>query len=345
MTANKISVIVPIYNADKYLKKCLDSIVNQSYRNLEIILVNDGSTDSSSKIMEIYAAKDKRILTIHKENGGIGSAYRVAFGKVTGDYIAFVDSDDYIDLDTYKELIEIAKNKDPDIIHFGRVLLNDRDQIIQIHKTINETIEGTDYILKKHFTFLRDPSLASRLFNKYLFVNVNIFDQNIGIDEMLIVQLLSKCKKSVYVKNIYYYTYAREDSVSRMPYSRKKVKEGIHVQRFICDFMDEHHRFFSPYLYIKYLNYILYVYDSLEADRSIRQSNEFDSLQKDLNLYYNKSKKTKEFKRSNLLLRLKLYILVRHPNLYTPLKLFLGNIMSIWRKYFKTQSRQIILCK
>ena len=152
MNEIKVSVIVPIYNAEVSLVKCLDSIVSQSYKNLEIILVNDGSTDSSGTIIEDYAEKDKRIEVIHKLNGGIGSAYRVALEKVSGDYISFVDSDDYIDLTMFEELIVIVRDKNPDIIHFGMEFVNDKRETFQLFSTSNQTIDGKSNILNYHFT-------------------------------------------------------------------------------------------------------------------------------------------------------------------------------------------------
>lgn len=111
----KISVIVAVYNVEKFIRKCLDSIINQTMKDLEIILVNDGSTDGSGKICDEYAKLDKRIIVIHKENGGPGSARNVGLDIATGEWIAFVDSDDYIDKDMYKLLYENAINYKCDI--------------------------------------------------------------------------------------------------------------------------------------------------------------------------------------------------------------------------------------
>ena len=97
-----ISVIVPVYNVESYLEKCIESIQNQSYKSLEIILVNDGSTDSSGDICDKYAAHDKRIKVIHKKNGGLSSARNAGLEVANGDYIAFVDSDDYIEITMYE---------------------------------------------------------------------------------------------------------------------------------------------------------------------------------------------------------------------------------------------------
>ena len=100
----KISVIIPIYNSQKYLCKCLDSVMNQTYKNFEVVLVDDGSTDASGEICDAYAMKNSNIKVIHKENGGQSSARKVGTDYAIGDYITFIDSDDYIDIDAYEKI-------------------------------------------------------------------------------------------------------------------------------------------------------------------------------------------------------------------------------------------------
>ena len=102
-----ISVIVPIYNVEKYIKKCIDSIINQTYKNLEIILVNDGSPDECGKICDEYERIDSRIVVIHKENGGLSDARNAGLKVMHGKYVAFVDSDDWIEPEMYLSLIHI----------------------------------------------------------------------------------------------------------------------------------------------------------------------------------------------------------------------------------------------
>ena len=106
----KITVIVPVYNVENYLEKCLDSLINQTYKNLEIIVINDGSTDNSGEICQEYAQKDNRIVYIEKENGGLSEARNVGLDKMTGSYVTFIDSDDWVELDyveiLYKKIIE-----------------------------------------------------------------------------------------------------------------------------------------------------------------------------------------------------------------------------------------------
>lgn len=114
-SGDKISVIVPVYKVEPYLRKCLDSIVNQTYRNLEIILVDDGSPDNCGAICDEYAAKDNRITVIHKENGGVSSARNAGLDKASGDWIGWVDSDDWIELDMYEYLLKNAVEYRADI--------------------------------------------------------------------------------------------------------------------------------------------------------------------------------------------------------------------------------------
>lgn len=115
----KISVIIPVYNVEKYLKQCLDSVLCQTYKNLEILLVDDGSTDNSGSICDDIAKMDSRIKVIHKENGGLSSARNAGLDLAIGDYIAFVDSDDYLDLSTFENCIAKLLETDADVCMFS----------------------------------------------------------------------------------------------------------------------------------------------------------------------------------------------------------------------------------
>lgn len=109
-TNSKISIIIPVYNVEKYLRQCLDSIINQTYKNLEIIIVDDWSTDDSGKICDEYAKKDKRIKSIHQKNGGLSAARNTGLKIATWEYIWYIDSDDYIELDMYAKLYNLICN-------------------------------------------------------------------------------------------------------------------------------------------------------------------------------------------------------------------------------------------
>lgn len=116
---NKISVIVPIYNVEKYLPTCLNSIINQTYKNLEILLINDGSSDNSGEICENYAKMDNRIHVFHKRNEGVSSARNLGIDLSVGDFISFVDPDDFLDLNLYEIVISNMEKYNADIICFN----------------------------------------------------------------------------------------------------------------------------------------------------------------------------------------------------------------------------------
>lgn len=120
-SGEKISVIIPIYNVEKYLKKCLDSIINQTYRNLEIILVDDGSPDNCGKICDIYAERDKRIKVIHKQNAGVAAARNSGIDIATGKWVAFIDSDDWLDENMFQIAYKEAELYKADIVFFDGI--------------------------------------------------------------------------------------------------------------------------------------------------------------------------------------------------------------------------------
>lgn len=153
----KISVIIPCYNVEKYLRECLDSVVNQTLKDIEIICVNDGSTDGTQKILEEYEQKDNRILVINKPNGGLSSARNAGMGKVHGEYLAFLDSDDWVDLNFYEKLYNAAKLENADSAIGKTFLYWDKNKIEKIswidvyvhnlNKNIIDTIADKRFVI------------------------------------------------------------------------------------------------------------------------------------------------------------------------------------------------------
>lgn len=140
---DKVSVIVPIYKVEKYLRQCLDSIVNQTYRNLEIILVDDGSPDNCGSICDEYAKKDNRIIVIHKNNGGLCAARNDGIQRATGDWIAFVDSDDWCELDYYEKMLKAAQGLNVDLVISGG-FIKDYPYGREIVHTFEDSFQYTD---------------------------------------------------------------------------------------------------------------------------------------------------------------------------------------------------------
>ncbi|MDR0408297.1 MAG: glycosyltransferase [Campylobacteraceae bacterium] len=196
-----ISVIVPIYNAEIYLKKCLDSIIDQTYKNLEIILIDDGSPDNCGKICDEYAAKDKRIKVVHKANGGQGSARNAGLDVASGEYIAFVDSDDYLDLKTYEELTDIALKEETDILisNFYNVR---KSSISLFEKRLD--ISSRNKILQQFFTDWYPSYMWNILFKADLFKKIR-FPAIIFEDLFIVPSLILSARKIFFTQKAYYY--------------------------------------------------------------------------------------------------------------------------------------------
>ncbi len=246
---------------EKYICKCVDSILNQEYQNIELILINDGSTDKSPLIIEDYASRDTRIITIHKENGGIGSAYKAALKVMTGDYVLFVDSDDWLELNAVEELVTLAQKNKADIVYFGSRVLNENGEVIQalnLNNTEGILLENNP-ILKRHFEEIRHPSLC-RVFNKSLFQDIVVFEQNIGIDEMLTPQLLKNCQRAVYTSKIFYNVFFYTNSVSRSSYSIKTIQDTLKVYRFLMSYMERNMKSYEKVVAEKYRTVLVSFY-------------------------------------------------------------------------------------
>ncbi len=144
-----ISIIIPVYNVENYLKKCIESVINQEHSNLQIILVDDGSTDNSGKICDEYANKDSRITVIHKKNGGLSDARNTGLEVANGDFIAFVDSDDYISKNMYADMVAAAEKYGADVVRCGikSVYLDDNPQELEdcreyVELSLDEMLQG-----------------------------------------------------------------------------------------------------------------------------------------------------------------------------------------------------------
>lgn len=114
-----VSVIIPIYNAEKYMNRCIDAVLNQKYKNIEVILINDGSVDSSKKICQKYCEKDNRVICISKNNEGVSKARNAGIKIATGKYLCFIDADDWIDIEYVEEYVLCAEDRDADLVSFS----------------------------------------------------------------------------------------------------------------------------------------------------------------------------------------------------------------------------------
>ena len=188
MKKKLLSVIVPIYGVEKYLSKCLDSIIAQTYLNIQIILVNDGSPDKCSQICEVYAARDNRIIVIHKENGGLSSARNAGIEKATGAYIAFVDSDDFIHPKMYEILIDNLERNDADIsVSNLKKVYDEREEIDSLGENKVFLYEKRDAMRNFFDKNLYVPTVVAwtKVYKRELFSTIRFPEGKIHEDEFV----------------------------------------------------------------------------------------------------------------------------------------------------------------
>lgn len=217
----KISVIVPVYNAEKYLSRCVDSIIHQTFKELEIILVDDGSTDRSGEICDAYSKKDVRICVIHKENEGVSSARNIGLQLARGEYIGFVDSDDYIDPDMYMILVDRLISASADISICGISDLYAGKNFVK--DDAEEIVVNTDHLtaLKMMLTGKNiTASPCTKLFRATLRKGIE-FSEGIhyGEDALFFSHLILSAKRVVFTSRKLYFYYHRSGSVTTKSYS------------------------------------------------------------------------------------------------------------------------------
>ncbi|MGP1586915.1 MAG: glycosyltransferase [Treponemataceae bacterium] len=229
MKSELISVIIPVYNAENYIRECLESIINQTYKNLEIILVDDGSTDNSGKICDEYAQKDSRIKVIHKENVGQQKARMSGIKIATGDYVSFIDSDDYIELNTYQTFYK-QFCAGYDVICFGMNLVDQNRNFISLRtdklpEKLYESQEDIAFVLKNFISCDKNDytsygilnSLATKVIKKTIIdkiIEKDIYYIRIGEDFQFTLLALLQCK-SIFITHTPFYNYRQNsDSVT-----------------------------------------------------------------------------------------------------------------------------------
>ena len=234
MEKDLISVIIPVYRVEKYLEKCIESVLKQTYTNLQIILVDDGSPDNCGKICDEYAKKDSRIEVIHKINGGLSDARNVGINRANGRYIGFVDSDDYIKEDMYEKLINLIKEYDADIsicnlydVIDGKEYVRNKDNGIHEYSRID--------ILKE---ILLDKNIQSyawnKLYKKELFDEIKYPIRKKYEDIGTTFYLFETCNKIVVTSEPEYYYLKRADSlVNNVTESTILDYTEIIIQRYL----------------------------------------------------------------------------------------------------------------
>lgn len=219
-----ISVIVPIYNVEKYLQKCVDSIINQTYKSLEIILVDDGSLDNCPKMCDDYAKKDSRIKVVHKENGGLSDARNVGMEVVTGEYVSFIDSDDYISLDFYETLLQTMIDNDSDIVECSVVKFYENEKFDEysddLKVTNYETVDALDGLISEN-PFKQH--VWNKLYKSSVALDILYAVGKLNEDEFWTYQVFGIAKKVTRINKTMYYYFQRNGSIMGNGYNIRRL--------------------------------------------------------------------------------------------------------------------------
>lgn len=234
-----VSVIVPVYNVEKYLNRCIESILNQTYKNIEIILIDDGSTDNSGKMCDEYKIKDARIKVIHKENGGLSDARNVGLSTATGDYVTFIDSDDDIKFDYVEYLYDLIKKYDVKMSICSYNIVWPK-KIVNIGKYYEEKkltkLESLSRLLcEKGF----GVSSCAKMYKKDLFKNVTFPKGKLCEDNGTTYKLIDQCEFIAYGEIPKYNYYKRNDSIMNTNFKLEKL-DLIELSDIMCDYLEKY---------------------------------------------------------------------------------------------------------
>lgn len=245
-----ISVVVPVYNTEKFLKKCITSIQTQTYHNLEIILIDDGSTDRSGQIVNEFAEKDKRIIVVHKQNGGESNARNIGLKMATGEYITFCDCDDWIDKDMYESMMGILVDGNIDMVAvswYYDTNLNICE--IKNELPVNDKIFGREELLK--YIYMRDSYrgfayIWNKLYKRDILYNklgeLILFDETLqlGGDVLYLAEIALNVKNVKYINRAFYHYNQREDSGCHTK-DVGKLRDWIRAYEMVLQRFEEEH--------------------------------------------------------------------------------------------------------
>ena len=228
---SKVSIIVPVYNVENYLAKCLDSLISQTLQNIEILVVNDGSKDNSEQIIQDYAQKfPEKIKAFNKENGGLSDARNFGIDRASGDYLGFVDSDDYVTSTMFEEMVNLAEKHQAKMVICNIQKVDQYGNVTQKLTQIPNMPEKID--LTDHFSVFSDLSYfaCNKLFKKELF-NAKRFKKGVHFEDIqLIPQLLLECEVLAQTQNFHYQYLERTDSITKT-----HTEKGLDILKAVQD--------------------------------------------------------------------------------------------------------------
>ena len=325
----KVSVIIPAYNAEKYIEECIVSIINQTYKNIEIIVVNDGSEDNTMNIVNALKEKDNRIIIINQKNGGVSIARNNGFNNSTGEYIIFVDADDSLENTMIQTLVfNIEKyNADIAICGFKKIYSSGKQEnpkILKVEKVFNKIDALRAFFEGKYFGI----SLWDKLIKRDLAEKIS-FEENRKINEdkyYLFNAILNSKKIFLYNEGLYNYI-QRDFSVSKKKFGINNL-DILYFSKKILDNIDSMYPELNEYAIENYICDNIYVYRNI-----VRTYKKDDPLFKDLRIIKNNLKKYKRFdKKKKKYNQIEFYLICNMEFIYRLILNFFDITVRKWRR-------------
>ncbi|MEB3024618.1 MULTISPECIES: glycosyltransferase family 2 protein [unclassified Parvimonas] len=307
---DKISVIVPVYNVEKYVKKCLESISNQTYKNIEIIIVNDGATDNSEKICREFVGNEDRAKLYTKENGGLSSARNHGMQFVTGNYVLFIDSDDYISEEMIEELYNNIKAESADVSVCGVYNVYSDGQSPQCKEEIYFSCDR-DGFLKEYFIGEKIPgTICNKLISYEIASKISFPVGKIYEDAFYQFKLVKYAKKYVVTTKPYYYYFHRENSITTKPYTIKNM-DCIEIYSNFYDYIKREIPFLSEFAFFRLSYAHFMVFDKMLLSENYKEIKEYREVLGFLKKNFWKIYKNKNFRKGRRIAVLMLKINIK----------------------------------
>ena len=315
-----LSVIIPVYNVEQYLVKCVESILNQTYRNLEVILVNDGSKDSSGSICDAFIQRDPRVRVIHKENGGLSSARNAGLDAAGGEYISFIDSDDWIEPNAYEHLLGLVERYQVKLVCGGNmdVYGETGERKLGLTPEREEVITAEEMVGRMFLWKGCDSSVCDKIFHRDLLATFRFPEGQVCEDVATTYKIVLGAERAAMSDKPFYNYYHRVGSISR---ATEITDNTFHFSRHtavIYDYIRQNHPSIEPqarYLRVKSLSHILLNLEQADAEVRTQFAGEYRHARKELKKHntfiLNCPWLSKKEKVTDLLLNLGLYRTLR----------------------------------
>lgn len=263
-----VSIIIPVYKVERYLRDCVDSIINQTYQNMEIILVNDGSPDRCGEICDEYAENDDRVLVIHKSNGGLSDARNHGLAQAHGEYIAFVDSDDLVEQDGISKLVRLSDTYDADIVIGGVEKFEDKTQAIiwttEDKNNINKVTELSREDAIKDF-FVNGCASWARLYKSHIHKDIKFPVGEINEDEAVVLDLLEKSSVVVKTTEVIYKYRFRKQSITSTSWNERKLDWCNHCKNNLS-IVEHKYPDLIPYAKERYVSSLIWALNNMSVN-------------------------------------------------------------------------------